>query len=462
MTERKRMLIFMNILVSCIASSVLSTALTTALPAIIYDFHVDVAQGQWLTSGYSLAMGIIMPLTAFLITRFPTRRLYLSGLVLTILGLVFCVIAPNFPLLMTARVLQACGNGLLTSMAQVIILSIFPPEKSGQAMGWYGLSIGAAPVIAPTLAGILVDLYGWRAIFYLVIVIMMVSLVCAWFVFEDVLETSVKKFDITSFAISILAFGGITLGVGNIGSYPFVSPQVLVVLLVGITAAAAFVYKQLHLSEPLLEMRVLLNKNYAVSVIGSMLLYFIMMGSSILLPLYVQRILGRSATVSGFVVLPGALAMAVISPFAGKIYDRLGIRPLFIGGAAAMMISNVCLFFVTKETPILAASLCNVVRSIAIGCLMMPLITWGTRSIQDKKLISHGTALLASLRTVAGAIGTAVFVGIMNYVAESSAPRLGENAMMHGFNVAFLWMGAASLLLLLTGIFCVKKSQRRP
>ena len=165
LTDRKRSLIFLNIVVSCIASSMLATALTTALPSIIADFSITVTMGQWLTSGYSLAMGIIMPLTAFLITRFPTKRLYLCGLALTIAGLVLCVVAPNFPFLMAARILQASGNGILSAMAQVIILSIYPPEKRGTAMGWYGLSIGAAPVIEPTLAGILVDSFGWRSIF---------------------------------------------------------------------------------------------------------------------------------------------------------------------------------------------------------------------------------------------------------------------------------------------------------
>ena len=145
MTRRKRNMIFLNLVITCIASSMLATALTTALPAVIEDLEISVTTGQWLTSGYSLAMAIIMPLTAFLITRFPTRRLYLTGISVFLAGLVLCIIAPNFPAVMAARVLQAAGNGILSSMAQVIILSIYPAEERGTAMGWYGLSIGAAP-----------------------------------------------------------------------------------------------------------------------------------------------------------------------------------------------------------------------------------------------------------------------------------------------------------------------------
>lgn len=459
LTDKKRTLIFINIVVSCIATSMLSTALTTALPAIVGDFHINVATGQWLTSGYSLAMGITMPLTAFLITRFPTRRLYLAGLILSIAGLGFCAIAPNFQLMMAARVLQAIGNGILTAMAQVIILTIYPLEKRGSAMGWYGLSVGAAPVIAPTLAGLIVDSLGWRAIFCLAIAIVLIALICACFVFEDILDSVKKRFDISSFAISIFAFGGITLGIGNMGTYPFVSFQVLFTLLIGCIAVILFIFRQLRMKSPFLELRVLKNKNYTMSVVGSMLLYLVMMGSSIIMPLYVQTILGYSATFSGLVVLPGSLAMAIISPFAGKIYDKIGIKPLFVGGAAAMLLSNFSMFYISMNTTVWIACISNIIRCIAIGCLMMPLVTWGITSTKNE-LTAHGTALLTSLRTISGAIGTAVFVGIMNFVASNSADRLGSNASLHGLNVTFLCMSITSLVLLLLGVFGVKNKTR--
>ena len=212
-TDRKRTLIFINILITCIASSMLATALTTALPPIIKAFDISVTTGQWLTSGYSLAMGTMMPLTAFLITRFPTRKLYLSAIGCFILGLLFCAAAPNFQFMMFGRILQACGNGVLTSMAQVILLTIYPVEKKGSIMGWYGLSVGAAPVIAPTIAGLLVDSVGWRMIFCIAIFIMLISLVFAVFVFDNVLENVITRFDLLSFILSAFAFGGITLGI---------------------------------------------------------------------------------------------------------------------------------------------------------------------------------------------------------------------------------------------------------
>lgn len=459
-TDRKRTLIFINILISCVAASMLSTALTTALSPISKGLNISVATGQWLTSGYSLAMGIIMPLTAFLMRRFATKKLYLTGIGVFIVGLVISLISNSFGVMMIGRVLQAMGNGVLMSMAQVMILSIYPDEKKGTVMGWYGLASGAAPVVAPTIAGILVDLISWRAIFGASLIIMAISFIMAMFVLENVLETYNKQFDVVSFILSIFAFGGITLGIGNISSYGLTNSFTWLPLVVGIMTFAVFAYRQLNLKEAFLEMRTLKIKEFTLSVIGSMLLYFVMMGSSVIMPLYVQSVMGYSATVSGLVTLPGSLAMAIVSPFAGRIYDRLGIKKLFVLGAACMLISNVGMYFITMSTPLVIAAIYNVIRNVAIGCLMMPLITWGTSYIENC-LVADGTALLTSLRTIAGAIGSAVFVGIMTLVASISANTYGVNANMHGLNVAFIAMAMATLVLFLIAVFLVKDQKKK-
>lgn len=459
-TDRRRTLIFINILISCIASSMLSTALTTALLPMTESLNISVSTGQWLTSGYSLVMGIIMPLTAFMITRFPTRRLYLSGIGVFIVGLVISACAFNFPMMMAGRVLQASGNGILMSMAQVVLLTIYPPEKRGTVMGWYGLASGAAPVIAPTIAGVLVDTIGWRSIFYIVLGVMMISFVFAICVFDDVLDTRKKKFDIVSFALSIFAFGGITLGIGNISTYGIFSLYTSVPLILGIVTGVFFALRQLNMAEPFLALKIFKSKEYTISVIGSMLLYFVMMGSSVIMPLYVQSVMGYSATVSGLVTLPGSLAMAIVSPFAGRIFDKLGIKKLFVSGAALMLISNIGMYFLTMHTPLWVGTVFNVIRCIAIGCLMMPLITWGT-SFVGKNVVADATAMLTSLRTIAGAIGSAVFVGIMTLVASQSEAVYGENASMHGLNVAYISMAGATLILLMIAVFFVKSEDHR-
>lgn len=446
LTDRKRALIFVNLVVSGIATSILSTAMTTALPNLVEYFGVSTDIGQWVTSGYSLALGVVMPFTAFLITRFPTKGLYMSGIGCFIMGLLFSIFAGNFWLMMVGRVMQACGNGVLMSAAQVIILTVYPAEKKGTMMGTYGLATTAAPIVAPTIAGLMIDAFGWKSIFYLVLAILIVSFAISGFVFEDLLELQDKKFDVVSFAESIFAFGGITLGIGNITGFGIFSMQAGLPLLIGAVVCVLFIVRQCRLEKPFLDVKILGNRNYAVSVVSSMVLYLVMMGSSVMMPLYVQSVMGYSAVVSGLVTLPGSLATAVVSPFAGRIYDKMGIKKIFIAGSAALIVSNIGMFFITMDTPLLVAAGFNVIRNISIGSLMMPLLTWGTSSVDPKK-VADASSLLTSFRTIAGSIGSAVFVGIMTAVSAGSEEVYGDHALMHGMNVSFLCMAAGAVVL---------------
>ena len=318
-------------------------------------------------------MGMVMPLTAFLINRFPTKKLYLTGIAGFIVGLLLSIFAGNFGVMMAGRVLQACGNGVLMSAAQVVILTVYPTEKKGTMMGTYGLVTTAAPIVAPTIAGLMIDAFGWKSIFYLVLVIMPLAFVFSAVVFEDVLEIQDKKFDFLSFAESIFAFGGITLGMGNISSYGLFSTQAGLPLLVGLVVCVLFIVRQCSQEKPFLDVKILANRNYAVSVIASMVLYLVMMGSSV----------------------------------------------------------------------------------------MMPLLTWGTSNVSAQK-VADASSLLTSFRTIAGAIGSAVFVEIMYSVSAGSAAVYGDKALMHGMNVSYFWMAAGSLLLLLISVFSVKRRTAEP
>lgn len=456
--DGQRAMIFLCLVVSGISSSVLSTAMTTALPGVVEYFGISTSVGQWITSGYSLAMGMIMPLTAFLITRFPTKRLYLTGIGAFIAGLLVSIFAGNFALMMVGRVLQACGNGVLMTAAQVVIMTIYPIKKRGTMMGTYGLATTAAPVVAPTIAGLMIDAFGWKSIFYVSLVIMILSFIISCIVFDDVLELHDKKFDVVSFAESIVAFGGVTLGIGNLSTFGILSIEAGVPLLLGAVVCVFFVTRQCRLEKPFLDVKILVNRNYAVSVISSMVLYLVMMGSSVMMPLYVQSVMGYSAVVSGLVTLPGSLATALVSPFAGKLYDEIGIKKIFVAGAAALVISNIGMFFLSMETPLWTAAALNVIRNISIGSLMMPLLTWGTSNVHPTKM-ADASSLLTSLRTIAGSIGSAVFVGIMTMVAASSAETYGDNAMMHGMNMSFFWMAVGAAVLLLIAVFAVREKR---
>ncbi|OUM64074.1 hypothetical protein PIROE2DRAFT_9239 [Piromyces sp. E2] len=450
-SSKRRTYMFLNINISCIATSMLGTALTTALPPIMKDLKITVDTGQWLTSGFGLFLAVMTPFTAFLISRFRTKRLYCIAVSFFIVGLSICAISKNFYLMMLGRIIQGCGNGLLSSMAQVIILTIYPPDRIGTMMGWYGLSIGVAPIIAPTLAGILVDTVGWRMIFIISIGIMCLSLICAIFVFEDVLPTMRKKFDVISLILSALTFGGITFAIGNMGTKDFVSYYVLFSFIVGIVSGIFFTYRQLHLKVPFLDVRILKNKDYSVSLASTVILNLILLGTSIVFPVYIQQIKRYSATISGLNALPGSLCMAIISPFAGKLYDKVGIKFLFIFGSLILSLSNFVTYFISFETSIWVVSFINIFRMVSIGCLLMPLVTWAMKDVPKYKA-SDATALYNSIRFIGGAVGSGLFISVMTKVANTIGKDM-EHPTMYGFRVVNLVMAGFTFISVLLGIF---------
>ena len=212
LSHHYRSLVFVNLIVTCVCVAFMSTALNTLLPALTADTDIDAACAQWLVSGYALALAVAMPLSAFLATRFSTRRLYLAALTMFVVGMLVCSTGAGFALMMAGRVLQAVGNAVISTVTQVTILTIFPKEERGQAMGWFGLSVSAAPIAAPVVAGLMVDALGWRSVFWLVCIVSIASLAVSAFNMVDAIDHRQKSFDFPSFLLSVLAFGGVTLG----------------------------------------------------------------------------------------------------------------------------------------------------------------------------------------------------------------------------------------------------------
>lgn len=458
LTEKKRNGIFITILVSCIACGMLSTALTTALPQMMKDFGVNSSTGQWMTSIYSLVMGIFTLAAPFLMKRIPTRKLYLFLLLLFMAGLLLSAATSVYWIMMAGRILQAAANGVMVAQGQVILLTIFPEEKRGSVMGIYGLAIGAAPVIAPTLAGVIVDLAGWRMIFFAVLAVTLASFVMAIFTFADVLENSAAKLDTLSLGLCSVGVCGLLLGAGNMGNASFFSVQVLLPLAVGAAGTWGFAYRQLHMPDPFMELRILKVRKYRTAVIASMLLYATVIASSVLLPLYIQSVRGYSATVSALVTMPGAVATALISPLSGKLYDKSGMKGLFLGGALMLVVSNAGMIFLNGQFPLLLIGALNVIRCVGVGCLMMPFVTWGMSGL-DPKYTSHGTALLTSLRTVAGSFGSAVFVAVVNIAASAAASGDMQEAAAQsvGMSAAFIGLTLIALAEVFLGIWTFQK-----
>ncbi len=443
-SDSRRRAVFCNLALTCVVLAILSSATATALQPLMLDFGVDASAAGWVTSGYTLALAVTMPLTAYLVTRFAARPLYIAAVGLYLASLVGCACAPAFVALMAARVVGAAANALIASMTQVSIMSIFPKERRGSAMGWFGLSQGAAVVLGPVVGGLAIDALGWRALFWGGAALCLVSLVWSVACMRVELQTAPRTLDVASFALSVAAFGGVTLGLGNVASCGVASAPVLAPLGVGLAAAALFVPRQLRGEQPFLKLALLRVPVFARAVLMSMALYMVTMGSSAVLPLYVQGCLGKGALEAGLVVMPGALAMAAVAPFAGKLFDRRGIAPLAAVAGGALVLSNLGMLLVGDQTPLWVPAALNVLRCLAAGCIQMPIVTWGNNAVGNADL-PHASALLTSLRNVAGALGVSVFVGVMAWAGGSA-----------GVSAAYLGMAAVSVAIPVLGV-CISR-----
>ena len=306
------------------------TLLATALPHIMADLNLDANTAQWLQSIFMLVNGIMIPITAFLIERFSTRGLFMTAVGLFAFGTLVCGIAPNFSVLLTGRVLQASGAGIILPLMQTIMFLVFPIEKRGSAMGMFGLVIAFAPAIGPTLSGWLVEQFPWRSLFFVILPIAIADLIVAYFILKNVTKQTFPKVDPISIILSTFGFGGLLYGFSVAGSASFLSQEVLLSLAVGAVTLTLFITRQMKLEKPILEFRIFKYKVFTLTTALGMIVFISMIGGAVILPILMQDMLGFTAFESGLMLLPGALLMGIMNPITGRLFDKFGARWLAI------------------------------------------------------------------------------------------------------------------------------------
>lgn len=386
------------------------TLLSPALPAIMASLQVDATTVQWLTSGYSLVEAVIIPLSAFLIGRFSTRQLFMGGFTLFTAGSLLAALAPAFPFLLAGRMLQAACTGIVMPMVFTVILLVFPREKRGSAMGFIGLIIGFAPAIGPSVSGLLVDSVGWRALFVIVTVLSALVLVAAAFALKNYGDFARTTFDKLSVLLSSVGLVCLLYGLSS-----FTSSDNLVVTLVlivgGLVLITLYVRRQLRLEVPMLKVSILKARPYATAVCIIVIIQAALMGTGVITPLYIQGVLGHSATVSGLAMLPGAVIGAFLGLLAGRLFDRYGVRRVVIPGSIVTLAGAVGLVLLGIDTPIVTVACVYTTLTMGLQFTMTPLNTWGLNSL-DNSVLQHAQGLSNTLNQVAASFGTAMLVSI--------------------------------------------------
>ena len=388
------------------------TLLNVALPKINTEFNISASTGQWLMTGFMLVNGILIPISAFLFNKYSYRKLFIIGLALFTLGSLVCAISFNFPIMMSGRVLQAIGAGILMPLGSNVIVTIFPPEKRGVAMGTMGIAMILAPAIGPTLSGYIVQNYDWNVMFYGMFFIGIIAIVIGLFWFKLYQSPTNPKADIPGIIYITIGFGSLLYGFSEAGNKGWGSTEIVTMFIVGTVFIIFFILRELRMKAPMLSLEVLKYPTYTLTTVINMIVMMSLYGGMILLPLYLQNLRGFSALDSGLLLLPGALVMGALGPVAGKLLDTIGIKPLAIFGIGIMTYATWELSKLNMDTTYLHIMWIYIVRSFGMAFVMMPIMTAGMNALPPR-LIYHGNAFVNTMRQLAGSIGTAILVTVM-------------------------------------------------
>lgn len=457
--SRKEMVMVAVLLAGTLLAVLNQTLLSPALPAIMTDLGVDATTVQWLTSGYSLVEAVVIPLSAFLIGRFSTRQLFISAFVIFAIGSLSATLAPNFWVLLLGRILQAVCTGMAMPMVFTVILLIFPREKRGTAMGVIGLIIGFAPAVGPSVAGLLVDSVGWRALFAIVSALTVIVVLVSVFTLKNYGQFARTKFDVLSVVLSSLGLVCLLYGLST-----FASSDNLIItgalMVVGLILVGFYVRRQLKLPEPMLNVSILKTRKYALSVLIIVIVEAALMGTGVITPLYIQGVRGYSATMSGVAMLPGALIGAFLGLVAGRLFDRFGVRKVIIPGALVALLGGLGLAALGIDTDFIFIMLAYTILMAGLQFTMTPLNTWGVNSL-DNSVIQHAQGLSNTLNQVAASLGTAVLVSI-SALAPFVAPNASAAEQSYlGNHLAFCTTAALMVVAGIIVIFCVRDGAKQ-
>ncbi|GAB0171075.1 DHA2 family efflux MFS transporter permease subunit [Lysinibacillus sp. CTST325] len=440
------------LIIGCFLSTLNQTLLNVALSNLMDVFSVSATTVQWLSTGFMLVNGVLVPITAYLMKRFSTRQLFISSMLFLLLGSFFCAVAPNFTTLLIGRMIQAIGAGIIMPLLMSIVMFIFPPEKRGSMMGLIGLAMIFAPAIAPTLAGFVIDYYSWRWLFIGIIPFVVLIIFMAMKYLINVSETAKTKLDVISVILSTIGFGLILYGFSNAGSHGWDDKVVITSILVGIMTTAIFCLRQIKSADPLLNLTVFNNKLFTLTSIINIIVTMMMYADMILLPIYLQNGRGFTALDAGLLLLPGALVNAFMSPVTGKMYDRFGAKPLFIIGLIFVIPSMWVVTDLSDTTTYGFIMIRTIVLRIGLSFITMPLNTAGLNAL-PKTLVTHGTAVNNTLRQIAGAIGSAVVITIFTAQTTNHAKTLlaeAPNATAEGIRTLASTLGSSDAYYFMT------------
>ncbi|UOE45648.1 MDR family MFS transporter [Agromyces larvae] len=439
------------------------TIMGVAIPSLVVDLGISLTAGQWLTTGFMLTMAIVIPITGFLLQRFPTRPIFITAMGLFSAGTLLAALAPGFEVLLGGRIVQAAGTAIMMPLLMTTLMTVVAPADRGRFMGRVSIVMSVAPAIGPTISGLILNYLSWRFMFWLVLPIAVAMLVIGARRVENVSETRRTPIDVFSVVLSAFGFGGLVYGLSLVGGEAAVGGSNLPLWIsfgVGAVGIAAFIVRQLVLQRrdrALLDLRTFRSGNFAVSVSLMVVMMGALFGTIIVLPIYLRNVLQLEPLATGLMLLPGGLAMGLLGPTVGRLYDRVGPRPLLLPGAIGVSAVLWALTLVGTQTQPWIVLLLHVALSVSLAFMFTPLFTTALGSVEPR-FYSHASAIVGTVQQVAGAAGTAVFITVLtaHQVAAAAGGASGVEAEASGVRGAFL-IGAIVSLAAIAGAAFVRR-----
>lgn len=405
----------LTLIIFLITATILSTAqtvVTTGLAGIMADFQVSSTTVQWIYSSFLLVLGVMIPTSAFIAHRYSIRKIITVCLGLFLLGSVICFIAPSIHILILGRIVQGIGAGIILPITQIVILRVIPKEKWHKYMGLFGLIIGIAPALAPTVGGLIIDSIGWRQIFLIFIILTIILIIMSIMGVKLEFETDESyHLDIISLILCSIACVGIMFGFSNVAAKGFDLVYVILPIIIGFVTLILFSHRQLNIEYPLLDIGILKHKYFFYGTLLSAILYFTMCGLNVIMPLFVQNVAYHSATESGLVLLPATIIMILFNFIGSMIAIKIGVRKVMIASCIFSIIGYLIMITYDVNSSINYMMITQIIRAIGAGLGLMPCVTWTISVISGN--IEDATAINTTVRQIIGAIGAAIGVVLM-------------------------------------------------
>ncbi|WP_200863983.1 DHA2 family efflux MFS transporter permease subunit [Asticcacaulis sp. AC466] len=456
------------LLVSAFVVILNETLMIVALPHLMKDLGVTASSAQWLSTAFMLTMAVVIPITGFLLQRLNTRPVFILAMSLFCLGTLISALAPGFVILVIGRIVQASGTAIMMPLLMTTVMTLVPPESRGKTMGNISIVISVAPALGPTISGLILSVLDWRWMFLLVLPIALGALALGAARIQNVSVPNKAPIDILSIFLSAIGFGGFVYGLSGLGEaalhVPVISPWIP--LLIGAAVIAIFIMRQRFLereNRALLDMRTLSHRRFTIAMAMMAILMMSMFGAFILLPIYLQNVLGLTTLQAGLLLLPGGLIMGLCAPTVGSLFDKHGPVPLVIPGAILLSLALWGLTFIQRDTSVWLLLIAHLTLSVGLALMFTPLFTVSLGALPPH-LYSHGSAMLGATQQVAGAAGTALFVAIMTL---ESAGLAAAGADLHsvttgGIKAAFLCGAVISLGAVVAAFFIRKPEAPSP